>query len=134
MKMINTFTAIAIFTLAAGTTGCAMFHHSPAKGSDKAGQELLTEDQAAIQNADANYRDTVMKHGQNSAEGVRANGILENAKNKYAADQQHVQQLQQLNNVQTNPGDSTTAPAAASPQSNAGGSNSTTTVTTTTNR
>ncbi len=104
-----------------GISGCAT---SPKKGSPEAGQQLLKDDQAAVNKADANYKDNVLKHGEPSREAVKAKAELDNAKNKLAADEVHVQQLQTIDGASTS-----TTPMGA--QGSGKGTTTTTTVTTT---
>jgi hypothetical protein len=98
-----------IITAALSAAGCSSMGHSDG-GSARASQELLLNDQKEIEQADSRYREAILKYGATSNETVAAKTALDNAKNKYVADQQRVQQLQGVNQ-QPDPVETTTRPA-----------------------
>ena len=82
--------------LTIGFTGCSMFHRRAAKGSPQAQENLLQKGEQDIARAEAKYKEIVLKHGESSIEAVQAKTDWNEAKNKYAANQTHVQQLQRM--------------------------------------
>ena len=78
-----------------GLSGCSTSKPSTVTSAEQ-GQKLLAEDQRAIEKAEAEWKEAVLKHGASSDEAVKAQTALDQAKNKLAADQTHVQQLQQI--------------------------------------
>jgi hypothetical protein len=73
-----------------------MFQKSPEKGSPEASRKLLQSGEKEIAAAETNYKATVLKHGESSNEAVKAKTEWNEAKNKYSANQTHVQQLQAI--------------------------------------
>jgi hypothetical protein len=94
-----------------GLSGCASWgRHSSADAS----QKLLLNDQRDIEKREARYKDAVLKHGESSDEAVEAKTEWDNAKNKLAADQIHVQQLQNIE-ARQNGGTTTTTTVTTTP-------------------
>ena len=84
--------AVAAISLSA----CSMFQRSPAKGSPEARTQLLRKGEIEVAKAETHYRDVVLKHGESSSEAVQAKTDWNDAKNKYAANQTHVGELQRM--------------------------------------
>jgi hypothetical protein len=126
--MKNAMTAVLMFAMV-GLSACATTRTS-SQQSETASQKLILEDQQAIEKADRKYKDTVLKNGESSNEAVKAKTNLDNAKNKLAADEMHVQQLQKIHASEAAASDGSAAPAAS--QTDMSGRTTTTTTVTTT--
>jgi hypothetical protein len=122
MKSFNTIIAsLALFGLIGCSTTTAS--RNGEKGSAQAAQRLLTDDQNALAAADAEYKDSILKHGEGSDQAVKAKTAFDNARNKYIADQQHVAQWRRVQAEQPNPVEAATQPAT--PATTAGASGTT---------
>ncbi len=89
-----------VVAAAVGLSACSMFQKNAPKGSPEASTELLREGEKKIAEAEAHYRDVVLRHGESSNEAVKAKTQWNNAKNKYSANQTHVEQLQRMDSEQ----------------------------------
>jgi hypothetical protein len=91
IKWIGLSVVAAVFM-----SGCSMFGKNHVKGSPEARTEVLRDGEKEISDAETRYRGIVLKHGESSKEAVDAKTEWNAAKNKYAANQTHVEQLQRM--------------------------------------
>jgi hypothetical protein len=88
--------------------GCSSMGGSANKGTASAAQQMLAQDQNALAQADAEYKDAILKHGEGSKQAISAKTHRETARNKYVADQQHVEQWRRVQATEPNPVESAT--------------------------
>src|SRR3954464_11423005 len=100
--------------------GCSSMGHN--KGTARAAQQLLTDDQNLLAQADANYKDAILKHGEGSDQATQAKTRPDNARTKNVAAQQHVEQWRRIQNAEPNPVESATQPSAIQATQGASGS------------
>jgi hypothetical protein len=74
-------------------------------------QQLIADDQKAIQTATENYHQAILYHGSASDDAQQAMNKLDAAKNKLTIDQQRAAQLQEIE--RTTPASGGATPAAA---------------------